>query len=598
MSEQRRLAVVLVRNDASAAYPPVTIEQATRLMLSDQSSVFRYWDENAEGWFTFSRLDFFGSYDVTLPPPQPPGQAKTSRGAILDVARAAAQNAGVDLAPYDGLIVFVHPGSAGGVGYDAGTHGAEGPGSSCILPTTGDRTFFCHEIGHALGFFHTYGLLNTGADWSGTGERFEVYGDPYDLMSSAAFGAADPTLVLTPDQAIDNFPNALKAGPMLSRANLHFAKPAALEATGRVRHIYEGGDSSLVTLHPAGHRVGGDPELLVYHPIDEDPAARGRVYVEYRQPFDFNWSSRWDGGLSNVGTERDNCGLVVHVVKDIPEGTATAVWYAGRIVFPCADADLRVDTSRGLATVTVSQESVQQEKPGYVRVRVGRAYAPWVSIKEAESKVQKVLSSERRLAPGWEWAGPFTWERRQTLTTATYTPVVYGLGGAGTTDGPSAVDVNWYVGDVQPVGLTGVASVHPEGVVTYVDLDFSIDPETGVLLLSDHPSVSGFVVKVRASASDDVTWRDPIKADTTFTGDGVTEGWGTDYKRFMDMWDRITHPIPKQHFGVPKPDDYRVGIDRLVHAYEELRLENPEVAANVQPLVLDQVRVLQRMISG
>jgi hypothetical protein len=59
---------------------------------------------------------------------------------------------------------------------------------------------------------------------------------------------------VTPEQAkrFDIFLNRLTAGPMLSRANLHFFKPGALDATNKVRHIYEGGADNVITLYPAG----------------------------------------------------------------------------------------------------------------------------------------------------------------------------------------------------------------------------------------------------------------------------------------------------------------------------------------------------------
>jgi hypothetical protein len=160
MSEHRRLAVLIVRNDTSVA--PVTPEQAKRLVVNDQSSIFRYWRENAENWFSISPPDIFGSYDVTLTP------SPDSRFTTLAVAQAAAQNAGIDLSPYDGFIVILHPGKSGGNGYDGGSTGS-GPGKSSIMTTSDSATIYCHEIGHLLGFEHTYGILNSGADTSPDG---------------------------------------------------------------------------------------------------------------------------------------------------------------------------------------------------------------------------------------------------------------------------------------------------------------------------------------------------------------------------------------------------------------------------------------------
>jgi hypothetical protein len=561
------------------------------MIATDPSSVLRYWRDNAENWFTFSPLDFFGSYDVVLPPP------RDSRYTALNAATAAAQNAGIDLSPYDGVIVLLHPGNSGGTGYDAGATGV-GPGASCVLPTTDNRTFYCHETGHMLGFGHTFGVLTSGADWSddGVAQVYPDYGDPYDLMSSAPFGGADPTTTLQPGDAIPNFPNGLSAGPMLSRANLHFFKPAALEATNKVRHVFEGGNDEIFTLYPAGQGDAGKAELIVYHPADEDSSARGRVYVEYRQPFSFNWASRWDAGLATDGAARDNCGLVAHVVKDTPGTSTTAVWYAGRLVFPSPDSDLRIDTPRGSVTLTVSEEFVQERAPAYVRVRANRQNLPHVSIREYVSDASTLIASEMRPIPGWEWAGMFTWERRQTIHSATYTPVVAGRGGAGPIDGNSNVKVYWYVGGYQPgPPETGVTWVRPQGGGANVDVDFAIDPVTRTLTLSSRPGTAAYTIEVQASASDEATWRDPIKAFTSFSAEGITEGWGADYKRFMDLWDRITHPIPKRRFGHPEPDDYRIGIDRLVHVYDALRQTSPEIALTVQSLVIDQLRVLQRM---
>src|SRR5262249_21759121 len=157
----------------------------------------------------------------------------------------------------------------------------------------------------------------------------------------------------------------------------------------------------------------GKAELLVYHPANEDGQARGRVYVEYRQPFEDSSRSRWDAGLAQTGDNRDRCGVIVHVVKDVPGTAETAVWYSGRLVFPTPDSDVLVDTPRGKAVVTISNEFVHSPKPLYVRARVNRNNVPRVSIEETVSDEVRVINSEKRPIPGWEWAGLFTWERRE-----------------------------------------------------------------------------------------------------------------------------------------------------------------------------------------
>jgi hypothetical protein len=593
MSEQRRIAVIVIRHDMTVAQ--LTLDQARSVFVNNQNSVLRYWRENAENWFQLSPIDFFGPYDVTLPAP-PSARANTR-----DVAKAAAQSAGVNLSPYDGLIIIVHPGAAmvaGKVtGFDGGAAG-QGPGADAILPSSGDLTFFCHETGHMLGFGHTYGILNAGADWSDDGitQLYAVYGDPYDLMSSASFGGAAPQFTLLVDQAVPNFPNALSAGPMLSRAHLHFTRPAALEVTNKVQHIYEGGVDQVFTVFPAGQGDPGKTELVVYHPANEDSQGRGRVYVEYRQPFNFNWASRWDQGLGTNQTDRDNCGLVVHVVKNAEASNDPAVWYAGRLVFPSPDSDLEIDTPRGRATVTVSQEFVQQKSPAYVRVRVNRQHISRVSILEKATETITVLSSEKRPIPGWEWAGLFTWERRQTIRKVEYTPIVSGLGGAGFTDGHAAVTVYWYVGGYRPgPGDSGVTSVMGQGGTAFFDVKYNIDPDTRVLTLSNQPDSAAYTIGLFASASDASLGIGSVTSNASFWAPGITEGWGADYDHFMDAWDRITHPIPKHRFGPPKPDDYRAQVDNILQVFDKLRSSNPEVATNVQPVILAHVGVLRKM---
>ena len=403
MPEQRRLAVIVVRNDMGVPLPNIADVQS--LVLYSPSSIARYFRESAEDYFLLSPVDFFGPYDISLPP------APDSRYTAIDRARTAATNAGVDLGPYDGTIVFGFPGT----GYDGGATGI-GPGSSAFLPATADFTFFCHEIGHVLGFDHTYGIPTTGADWSNDGidQLYPVYGDPYDLMSSASFGGASPTGSRPDADVPAAYPSWKSSPPHLSRALLHYTKPAALDASGKVRHVYENGTNAINTLYPVGAAGADKAELVVYHPGNEDDRGRGRVYVEYRQPFDFNWASRWDQGLASAADPgaRDRCGVIVHTVLDIPGTSSPAIWYSGRIVFPSPDSDTDVDTPQGRAVVAVSNDFVQSSSPGYVRVRVSRNSLPSLAVLTSDADVVRVTSSVRKPHPGWEWAGDFTWERR------------------------------------------------------------------------------------------------------------------------------------------------------------------------------------------
>ena len=584
MSEQRKVAVILVRHDTSQT--PPTIADCQALMLTGPNSVARYWQENTEGWVQFTAFDFFGPYDIMLPPPP------DKRSTLWDRAKAAATGAAVNLAGYDTIVVFNFPGRAGGVGYDHGADGL-GPGHVATLGAFDNHTFFCHEFGHLLGFDHSYGIPSSGADWSNDGvtQLYPVYGDPYDIMSSATFGGAAPTMTLP--APFSGFPGSADAGPMLSRAQLHFLKPMAMELAGKVRHVYEDGDNEVFPLFPAGHGVDGEPELVVFHPSGEDAGARGRIYVEYRQPFDFLPRTRWDAGLAADGDNRDRRGVIVHVVKDIPDSTTPAVWYAGRICFPTPDADVVVDTPRGTAVVTVSDEFMHQAPPAYVRVRVTRQTRARVSIVTETEDVVTVTSSEKRPIPGWEWAGEFTWERRETIRTTRYVPVTAGLGGESPDDAPTTVKVYWYLGNYMLTSDSGIDTVLPPGAPNSVRIHYSVDAQTRVLTLHNEPADGAFAIRVQASASDQPTWFTPVTAESGYEVDGLSEGWGQDYQDFMDFWDRITNPIPIPDFRPPRPDDYRIGLDRLRRTFDRLQLSNPAVATRMQPLLIDQERVIR-----
>ena len=586
MADPRRIAVILLNHDVSQTSP--TLADCQTLMLSGQNSVVNYWRENAEGWFQFPVFDFFGPYSIMLPPPP------DSRETVWDRAKNAAVGAGVNLAMYDNFVVLNFPGKVGDVGYDGGTNG-QGRGHVATLVTFETHTFFCHEFGHLLGFSHSYGIPNTGADWSddGVAQVYPVYGDPYDLMSSASFGGASPTMELL--APFNGFPGSANAGPKLSRAQLHFVAPMAMELMQKARHIYEDGDSGVFPLFPAGNGDAGKPQLVVFHPTGEDAEVRGRIYVEYRQPFDFLPGTRWDSGLADAGDNRDRRGVIVHVVKNVPDSTTPAIWYAGRICFPTPDADVVVNTPQGTAVVTVSDEFMNQSAPAYVRVRVTRQTRARVSIVTETEDVVNVTSSEKRPIPGWEWAGEFTWERRETIRTARYIPVTTGLGGESPNDAATRVKVYWYLGNYMLTSDSGVKDVMPSGGVNPVQIHYSTHAETRELTLYNEPSDGAFMFKVQASASDPPTWFTPITADATYEVEGFSEGWGQDYRDFMDFWDRITHPIPIPQFRIPGPDDYRIGLDRLQRTFSRLQGSNPSVAERMRPLVADQERVLRRL---
>jgi hypothetical protein len=514
-------------------------------------------------------------------------------------------NAGVNLGQYDSFVIVAFPGKAQGPnpalagnpaavpatvlrGYDAGADGV-GPGHSAVLVSFESRTFFCHEFGHVLGFDHTYGLLNHGIDWAGAGVTGFPYGDPYDLMSSASFGDANPTptFELPVAEAKEGFPGALSAGPMLSRAQLHFYFPMALETKGKVRHVTQGDEGALFTLSHAGSGEPGAAELLVYHPANEDGSAHGRVYVEYRHHFEefSDPLSKWDQALSSSGDSRIRSGVIIHTVKDIPDGGGTRVWYAGRIVFPNVDCDVNVETDHGTVCVSVDDASIHGGPPVYVTCRVTAAVAKKrVSVNASVNDDVTTTVLEMRSIPGWDFAGKFSWVRTDTTRTEIYTPTTAGLGGEGSPDKASVVNVYWYLENYMFTENSGSMAILPPGGIRTVNVKYEITPATGVLKLTSDSADGAYVLRVTASASDSSNRENPVTAVSAFEAPGSKEGWGEDYNRFMDFIQRITHPKPKKRFGPVHPGD-PLDIERMREEVQLLQQSNPQAAQVLRPML-------------
>jgi hypothetical protein len=580
MSEPRRFAVLLVRNDTSQTPPP--IDDCRKLLSSGQWSVARYWSDNSEDWFQFAGFDYFGWYDVQLPP-------KPGRSVINQHARDAASAAGVNLGAYDSFIVMVFP----GIGLDAGADGI-GPGHTATLNSTCTHTFMCHEVGHVLGFNHTFGIPNSGSDWSddGIAQLSPLYGDPYDLMSAETFGGASPIFSVPESEDHAGFPRALSAGPMVSRALLHYTRPMALESAGKVRHETEGGTNEIITIFPAGSGETGKPELFVYHPLNEDGGGRGRVYVEYRQPDQLFFNTRWDKGLPSSGDSLCRTGIIVHVVKDDPGTGSPFVWYAGRITFPNADTDVQVDTPFGPVTVSVSPDWARQDKPLWVPVRItkGAARRGIMLNTPMPTDTVAVLSSEKRAIPGWEFLGEFTWERRATTRTAQYIAITSGFGGGGSADQTKTVTLRWFVGNNMCMGASGSINLLPSGGTHSVHVRYAVDEARGILTLTNDPIEGAYVVDVSVEAYDalqPISTQTSTTARSEFDAPGIEEGWGEDHKAFMRWMYHITHPIPKWRPGPPPIGDIRDQIDEMTRALTELERVRPGAARMLNPIQVE-----------
>ena len=245
--ETKRVVVILVGHDGVIP----SLQHAIHLFRDWEHSIQTYWRDAAGGVVDLS-FTFFGPYPISVPAIARNADGACPRSLVIDRARTAAQDSGVELGGYDATVVMMHPAVHTTINGETFRYDVGSSGTRCLLPVWEDFTYFCHEVGHTIGFDHSYGIPNTGADWDGAlnGWMFSpVYGDPYDLMSSASFGGATSSFNL-PTAAM-GYAGSQRGGPLLARAQLHFAKAAHYDATGRTVHQNESATQA-VDLVPAG----------------------------------------------------------------------------------------------------------------------------------------------------------------------------------------------------------------------------------------------------------------------------------------------------------------------------------------------------------
>jgi hypothetical protein len=522
-------------------------------------------------------MDLLGWYDVDLPD-------GTGRGAVIEAGKASARDAGVDLRPYDTFLTVVF-----GVGLDSGAVGRNAASVNAPDP----HHFVAHELGHAMGFDHTFGIPNTGSDWNGdeVEDLNPVYGDPYCIMSGMTFGGADPTIDLAARHrlpALGGLPNAWRSGPPPSRACVHFQMPLAVEAAGRVRHLHEGGPEDAAHVHLSGGGAAG-PEVLAFHPLGEQPNGLGRVYAEYRRPDPQLEGTRWDGGLATTGDGRDRAGLVVHVINPAPGGGSPVVWYVGRIVLPTADLDITVPTPTGEITVSIAEsDALATSPPRRLLVRFRRAATRSLSLVVNSVETRVVTATEMRAHPDWPLHGPFTWERRDVLRTTRYRPFVLGLGGDGGYEGPTPLRIAWSVGTVAAPVSQGVLDVPIAGRPP-VRIAYRADPVSRELSLTNRPSDGVYDVAVSCLATT-TTGTASVSASGTYSAPASEEGWGEDLYRFLDWWHDITNPIPFE--AVPPRWWLRRRIDRVEAEIDAVARVNPDLAESMRAVTAEVARAV------
>ncbi|MEP6594908.1 MAG: hypothetical protein ABJA71_03130 [Ginsengibacter sp.] len=565
MSKKVKIAILRARHDTSL--PFISDQACTDILITNAThhSLLNYWSFNTYGYLDFIGSAIFPWVDISIM------ASDVSRGTQIKKAydaTKAIENNNVD--DFDGYFVITYPGrmtipnpKAGQpnepatkvLNFDGGEAGTVVNGKrACAIPVMpSDHTFMCHELGHVLGFKHSYGVMNNGIEWDGKPPFDEglVYGDPYDIMSSASFGTRnlDPKKTKyygSPIFAGPSHPQwpvepKINMGPATARAQVHLWDAAAIPAA-RIRHLQTPGGTGAYRTRLYAASSNGSPHLIIVHPANEDQEGRNRCYIEFRD------NKGWDKGMDTYGSDLARQGVVVHTLADTSEGVRC--WYRGHIPVPVEiDSDLQI-TGTPLV-VRVTDDDVDA---GYVEIEISTINERGFDLDITRNNDVVTMVDTHEM--GTPCGDTIVYGTLIMQSLYFYRAITYGYGGEGAPDAaPPAV--KWKVGGID-IGV-GSGSINVVASGEAYTIDYSTDGVTQELSLSSKPAEK-YIVSVQVTVSES-NGANPITVTTVFDPVGYYNGFGPGdgekLARCMDKYLIYVKVRPRDILIPPGPEPYR-----------------------------------------
>jgi hypothetical protein len=171
LGAQKTLTILV--NYTTNPVQPFTVASAQSMMFG---TVSNYWYENSYQQTTLTG-DVAGWFTIV------PSATTCDYTYVESQAKSAAQKAGYNLGNYTRLL-YVMPASGcgwAGLSYIGGT-----PSRSWVISNYFRLSTIAHELGHALGLYHSHSLDCGTASIAATGCAKSEYGDVFDVMGTAA----------------------------------------------------------------------------------------------------------------------------------------------------------------------------------------------------------------------------------------------------------------------------------------------------------------------------------------------------------------------------------------------------------------------------